>query len=76
MKEIDARGLACPAPVLHSIVLTVLTKLKLLLMSFPTTDCSMCILSPYLVAAGRHSNIKLITYAQVESVTGEPGHFT
>jgi heterodisulfide reductase subunit A len=33
----------------------------------------MCILSPYLVAAGRHPNVKLITYAQVESVTGEPG---
>jgi len=44
--------------------------------TFPTTDCSMCILSPYLVAAGRHPNIKLITYAQVESVTGEPGRFT
>jgi heterodisulfide reductase subunit A len=36
----------------------------------------MCILSPYLVAAGRHPNIKLITYAQVESVTGKPGCFT
>ena len=44
--------------------------------TFPTTDCSMCILSPYLVAAGRHPNIKLITYAQVESATGEPGRFT
>jgi len=44
--------------------------------TFPTTDCSMCILSPYLVTAGRHPNIELITYAQVESVSGTPGHFT
>jgi len=44
--------------------------------TFPTTDCSMCILSPYLVAAGRHPNIKLITYSQVEAVSGAPGSFT
>jgi heterodisulfide reductase subunit A-like polyferredoxin len=43
--------------------------------TFPTTDCSMCILSPYLVAAGRHPNIELITYAQLQSVSGEPGRF-
>ncbi len=44
--------------------------------TFPTTDCSMCILSPYLVAAGRHPNIKLISYSQVEAVSGAPGRFT
>lgn len=43
--------------------------------TFPTSDCSMCILSPYLVEAGRHQNIELITYANVESVSGEPGDF-
>jgi heterodisulfide reductase subunit A len=42
--------------------------------TFPTTDCSMCILSPYLVAAGRHPNIN--TYSQVEAVSGEAGRFT
>ncbi|MFH2065380.1 MAG: FAD-dependent oxidoreductase [Pseudomonadota bacterium] len=43
--------------------------------TFPTADCSMCILSPYLVETGRHQNIELITYADVESVEGSPGNF-
>lgn len=43
--------------------------------TFPTSDCSMCILSPYLVETGRHPNIELITYADVESVEGSPGNF-
>jgi formate hydrogenlyase subunit 6/NADH:ubiquinone oxidoreductase subunit I len=44
--------------------------------TFPTNDCSTCILSPKLVEAGRHLNIELITYADLESVEGEAGHFT
>ena len=44
--------------------------------TFPTNDCSTCILSPKLVEAGRHLNIELITYADLESVKGQPGHFT
>jgi heterodisulfide reductase subunit A len=43
--------------------------------TFPTSDCSMCILSPYLVETGRHPNIELITYAELESVSGGPGNF-
>jgi heterodisulfide reductase subunit A len=43
--------------------------------TFPTSDCSMCILSPYLVETGRHANIELITYADLESVSGTPGNF-
>ena len=43
--------------------------------TFPTTDCSMCILAPYLVTAGRHPNIQLITYADLEKVSGKPGQF-
>lgn len=43
--------------------------------TFPTSDCSMCILSPYLVEAGRHPNIELITFAEIESVSGTPGNF-
>jgi len=43
--------------------------------TFPTNDCSMCILSPKLVECGRHLNIKVLTLAEVEEVTGEPGHF-
>jgi len=43
--------------------------------TFPTNDCSMCILSPKLVDAGRHPNIELLTYSDVERVGGEAGHF-
>jgi len=43
--------------------------------TFPTNDCSMCILSPKLVEAQRHLNIELITYSDVLSLEGEPGHF-
>jgi formate hydrogenlyase subunit 6/NADH:ubiquinone oxidoreductase subunit I len=43
--------------------------------TFPTNDCSMCILSPKLVEAGRHLNIELITYADLEKVEGEAGRF-
>jgi heterodisulfide reductase subunit A-like polyferredoxin len=44
--------------------------------TFPTNDCSTCILSPKLVEAGRHLNIELITYADLESVEGEAGNFS
>ncbi len=44
--------------------------------TFPTNDCSMCILAPKLVSAGRHPNIELITYAELEGITGEPGNFS
>jgi len=43
--------------------------------TFPTNDCSMCILAPKLVGAGRHPNIQLITYARLEHVEGEAGNF-
>ena len=43
--------------------------------TFPTNDCSMCILSPKLVECGRHLNIKLITMAELEDLEGEVGHF-
>ncbi len=44
--------------------------------TFPTNDCSMCIMSPKLVECGRHLNIRIITHAEVEALEGEPGHFT
>ncbi len=44
--------------------------------TFPTNDCSMCIVSPKLVEASRHNNIELLTYSQIEGVTGEAGRFT
>ncbi|MDD1755307.1 MAG: CoB--CoM heterodisulfide reductase iron-sulfur subunit A family protein [Methanomassiliicoccales archaeon] len=43
--------------------------------TFPTNDCSMCIMAPKLVAAGRHQNIELITNAEVEMIQGVPGDF-
>jgi heterodisulfide reductase subunit A len=43
--------------------------------TFPTNDCSMCILAPKLVGAGRHPNIQLITNARLEEVNGEAGDF-
>ena len=43
--------------------------------TFPTNDCSMCILSPKLVATGRHENISMITHAELKSVEGEAGDF-
>jgi heterodisulfide reductase subunit A-like polyferredoxin len=44
--------------------------------TFPTNDCAMCIMSPKLVEVGRHLNIELLNYAEVESIRGEPGNFT
>ncbi len=43
--------------------------------TFPTNDCSMCIMSPKLVECGRHLNIRVITHAEVEGIEGEPGRF-
>jgi len=43
--------------------------------TFPTNDCSMCILSPKLVECARHPNIELLTLAEVQAVTGEAGGF-
>jgi len=43
--------------------------------TFPTNDCSICILSPKLVEAGRHRNIQLLTNAELISLEGEPGNF-
>jgi len=43
--------------------------------TFPTNDCSMCILAPKLVTAGRHPNIQLITHSELKKVEGETGNF-
>jgi len=42
--------------------------------TFPTNDCAMCILSPKLVECGRHLNVEVMTYAELESIEGEPGN--
>ncbi len=43
--------------------------------TFPTNDCSMCIMAPKLVATGRHHNIETITYGEIDEVKGKPGNF-
>jgi len=43
--------------------------------TFPTNDCSMCILSPKLVECGRHLNIKTLTMSDVVDLRGEPGNY-
>lgn len=43
--------------------------------TFPTLDCSACILTPRMVQAGSHPNITLLTYSEVEKVDGYVGNF-
>ena len=43
--------------------------------TFPTLDCSMCILAPKMVDCSKHENIELITYAEVKEVDGYIGNF-
>ncbi len=43
--------------------------------TFPTLDCSQCILTPKMVEAAKHPNIRLMTYSEVQSVSGYVGNF-
>ncbi len=43
--------------------------------TFPTNDCSMCILSPKLVECGRHLNVETLNCAELLDLDGEPGNF-
>ena len=43
--------------------------------TYPTLDCSLCILSPKMSEAGGHENIELITNAEVIDVDGYAGNF-
>ena len=43
--------------------------------TFPTLDCSQCILTPRMVEVYQHPNIKLMTYSEVEKVEGFIGNF-
>jgi heterodisulfide reductase subunit A2 len=43
--------------------------------TFPTLDCSQCILTPRMVEAARHPNVTLMTYSEVEKVDGFIGNF-
>ncbi|MBA7517240.1 hypothetical protein ES705_09293 [subsurface metagenome] len=43
--------------------------------TFPTNDCSMCIMAPRLVEIGRHKDVEIITLSDIEKVEGEAGNF-
>ncbi len=44
--------------------------------TFPTNDCSICILAPKLADCFRHPNIILHTLSEVKNVTGQKGDFS
>ena len=43
--------------------------------TFPTCDCSLCILSPKMVEAGRHRNIEILSCSELVGLEGAPGRF-
>ncbi|GAI45139.1 unnamed protein product, partial [marine sediment metagenome] len=43
--------------------------------TFPTLDCSICILAPKMVEVARHPNVELLMYSEVQEVSGETGNF-
>jgi len=43
--------------------------------TFPTLDCSACILTPKMSLVGSHPYIELMTYSEVEEVSGYVGSF-
>lgn len=43
--------------------------------TFPTNDCSMCIVSPRLVDVGRHPDIEIIPNSEIQKVEGSAGSF-
>jgi len=44
--------------------------------TFPTNDCSMCILAPKMIECASHPNITLLTCAELESLSGKISNFT
>lgn len=64
----------------HEVILlekeaTIGGKMALLDKTFPTLDCSACICTPKMVDAAQHPNITIMSYSEVESVTGYIGNF-
>ena len=37
--------------------------------TFPTLDCAACIMTPKMVDVGRHPNIKVLTYSEIEDIS-------
>ena len=44
--------------------------------TFPTLDCSQCILTPKMVEVSRHPNIRVLTYSEIREVSGYVGNYT
>lgn len=49
--------------------------MSLLDKTFPTLDCSACILTPKMSEVGKHPNIELLTWCEVDEVSGFIGSF-
>ena len=43
--------------------------------TFPTLDCSQCILTPKMVDVAQHENIRLMTYSELADISGFVGNF-
>jgi heterodisulfide reductase subunit A len=43
--------------------------------TFPTLDCSICILGPKLVEVATHARIELLTFARINRISGQAGNF-
>jgi len=43
--------------------------------TFPTLDCSACILTPKMSEVAQHPNVTMFTYSELEEVSGSVGHF-
>lgn len=43
--------------------------------TFPTLDCSQCIMTPKMVEVAQHDKIKLLTYSEIEEISGSVGNF-
>jgi len=43
--------------------------------TFPTNDCSMCMISPKLIEVDKHLNIEILSNSQIQSLEGEAGNF-
>ena len=43
--------------------------------TFPTNDCSTCMISPKLIEVAKHPNIEILSYSEIEEITGSSGNF-
>ena len=44
--------------------------------TFPTMDCSMCILAPKMIECSHHPNVQLFTCSEVKKISGSVGNFS